>query len=121
MKSVRASVQDYDTELPFTISVLGRRLVRNVYGDASTSTDEPAVIMEDGEDKEEIEEASDFVEIKEVVEVGHQTDSFGYTSPTISERLHFFSLAWDGLQVTLIELGRTKMTIFMIFYRIRQN
>ena len=26
------------------------------------------------------------------------------------------SLEWDGLQVTLMELGRTKMAIFMIFY-----
>ena len=26
------------------------------------------------------------------------------------------SLAWDGLQVTFMELGRTTMAIFMIFY-----
>ena len=26
------------------------------------------------------------------------------------------SLAWDGLEVTLMELGRTTMAIFMIFY-----
>ena len=27
-----------------------------------------------------------------------------------------YSLVWDGLEVTLMELGRTMMTIFMRFY-----
>ena len=35
-------------------------------------------------------EASDSVEIQEVVQVGHQTDSSGSTSPTISEQVSKF-------------------------------
>ena len=51
-KSVITAVQDYDTELPLAISVLEHHLVRNVYVAASTSTEEPEVITEDGDDKE---------------------------------------------------------------------
>ena len=66
------------------ISVLDRRLGRNVYVAASTSTSEPAVITEDGDDEEEIQEVSNSVGIQEVVGVGQPTDSSGSTSPTIS-------------------------------------
>ena len=84
MKSARVAVQDYDTDLPLGISVLERRLGRNVYVAASTSTYEPAVITEDGDDEEEIQEVSNSVGIQEVVGVGQPTDSSGSTSPTIS-------------------------------------
>ena len=67
MKSVRAAVQEYNTELPLDISVLERRLVLNVDFAASTSTDEPEVITEDGNYKEEIQEARESVEIHEIV------------------------------------------------------
>ena len=67
------------------VSVLELRLGRNVYVVASTSMDEPEVISEDGDDKEEIQESSNYVEIQEVVEVVHKTDSSGSTSPTISK------------------------------------
>ena len=46
---------------------------------ASTSTDEPAVITEDENNKEEIQEAIDSVEIQEVAEVVHLTNSYGST------------------------------------------
>ena len=65
------------------IDVLEHRLGRNVYVATSNSTDEPAVITEDGNDEEEIQEASDSVIIQGVVEVGHHTDSYGSKSPTI--------------------------------------
>ena len=67
MKSARASVQEYETDLPLDISVLEPRLGRNVYVAASTSTYEPAVIPEDGDDEEEIQEVSNSVGIQEVV------------------------------------------------------
>ena len=57
----------------------------NVSVAAINSMYEPQVISEDGYDKEEIQEARDYVEIKEVVEGGHQTDSYWSTSPNISE------------------------------------
>ena len=60
---------------------------QNVDVVASTSTDEPAVITEDGNCKEEIQEASDSVEINELVEVGHQTNSSGSTSPNTPRRV----------------------------------
>ena len=50
MKSARAAVQEYDTELPLAVAVLGCRLGINVDIAASTSTVEPAVINEDGND-----------------------------------------------------------------------
>ena len=87
MKSVRAAVREYGTEVPLTISVLEHNLGRNVYVATSNSTDELAVITEDGNDKEEIKEASDSVKIKEVVEVGHHTDSYGSKSPTTTGRV----------------------------------
>ena len=49
-----SAVQGYYTELPLSIVVLERRLGRSVDVSASTSTDEPEVITEDGYDKEEI-------------------------------------------------------------------
>ena len=64
------------------VSVLERRLGRNLDVAASTSTDEPMVITNDGYYKEEIQETRKYVEIQEV---GHQTDSSRSTSPTISE------------------------------------
>ena len=64
MKSLRAAVQEYDTDLPLYIAILGRRLGRNLDVSASTSTDEPAVITEDGNEKEEIQESSYSVEIQ---------------------------------------------------------
>ena len=64
------------------VSVLERRLGRNLDVAASTSTDEPMVITNDGYYKEEIQETIKYVEIQEV---GHQTDSSRSTSPTISE------------------------------------
>ena len=51
-KSVITAVQDYDTELPLAIAVLEHHLVRNVYVAASTSTEEPEIITEDGDDEE---------------------------------------------------------------------
>ena len=65
MKSARVAVQDYDTDLPLGISVLERCLGRNVYVAASTSTYEPAVITEDGDDEEEIQELRNSVRIHE--------------------------------------------------------
>ena len=59
------------------VNFLERRLGRNVYVADIISTEDPAVIAEDGYDKEEIQEAIDCVEIQEVVEVGHQTNSSG--------------------------------------------
>ena len=44
MKSVRAAVQEYDTELSLDISVLERRLGQDVDFAASTSTDETEFI-----------------------------------------------------------------------------
>ena len=98
MKSVRAAVQGYDTELPLAIAVLEHYLGRNISVAAITSTDEPVVITEGGYDKEEIQEASKSVEIKDIVEVGHQTDSSGSTSPTITERIRKFfpGMGWFG-------------------------
>ena len=52
LKSVRASVQEYDTEIPLAIDVLERRLGRNVDVADSNSTDEPAVTTEDVNDEE---------------------------------------------------------------------
>ena len=54
MKSARASVQEYETDLPLDISVLELRLVRNVDVAASTITDEQSVITEDGDDEDKI-------------------------------------------------------------------
>ena len=64
MESVRADVQEYDTEIPLNVAVLERHLGRNVYVAASTSTDDPEVITEDGNDEEEIQETGEYVEIK---------------------------------------------------------
>ena len=98
MKSVRAAVREYGTEVPLTISVLEHNLGRNVYVATSNSTNKPEVITENGNDKEEIKEASDSVKIKEVVEVGHHTNSSGSTSTTISERFRklFPGMGWFG-------------------------
>ena len=63
MKSVRAYVHKYDTELPLSTAVLEICLGRNVDVVASTSIDEPAVITKDVNDEEEIQEARDYVEI----------------------------------------------------------
>ena len=52
MKSVRADVQEYDTELPLAIAILECRFGRNVDVAISTSTDVPAVITEDEDDEE---------------------------------------------------------------------
>ena len=52
MKSVRETFQEYDIDIPLSIAVLERCLQHNVYVSDSTSTDEPAVITEDGNDKE---------------------------------------------------------------------
>ena len=105
MKSVRADVQEYDTELPLAIYVLERRLGRNVDVPASTSTDDPELITEDGDEEEEIQEASDSVEIQEVVEVDHQTNISGSTPPSISEQVRrlFPGMGWfsgntDGIR-----------------------
>ena len=54
MKSARAAVQDYETDLPLDISVLELRLVRNIDVAASTITDEQLVITEDGDDEDKI-------------------------------------------------------------------
>ena len=67
-----------------------RCFVRNVDFVASNCMDEQAVITEDGNHKEEIQEASKSVKIQEVVEVGQKTDISGYTSSTISARVHKF-------------------------------
>ena len=67
MKSARADVQEYDTELPLLIAVLGRHLVCIVDVAPSTIMDEPTVINEDGDDKEEIQEAINYVEMQEVL------------------------------------------------------
>ena len=67
MKSVRAAVQEYDTDLPLDVAVLERRLGQNVDVAASTITEETAVITEYGNDKEELQEARYSVEIQEVV------------------------------------------------------
>ena len=98
MISVKAYVKGYDTELPLNIYVLERRLGLNVDFAASTSTDEPSVITEDGNDKEEIQEAIDSVEIQEFAEFGNQTDSSGSISPTIPKlvRKLFPSMGWFG-------------------------
>ena len=48
MKLVRKAVQDYDTELLFTIFILEHCLGRNVDVDDRTSMDEPEFISEDG-------------------------------------------------------------------------
>ena len=90
MKSVGAAVQEYDTDLPWAISVLERRFGRNVDVSASTSTDDPLTITEDRNDEEYIQETSDNVEIQEVVEVGHQNNIFGSTLTTISKRVRKF-------------------------------
>ena len=79
MKSVRGAVQELYTELPLAVAVLELRLGRNVDVASSTSKDDPVVITEDVDDEEETQESSNSVEIKEVVEVGHQTDSSGST------------------------------------------
>ena len=96
MKSSRAAVHEYDTELPLDISVLERCLGINIDIAASTSTDEPAVITEDDDDKEEIQEARNSIEIHENVEFGHQTNSSGSTSPTITEQFRklFPGMGW---------------------------
>ena len=52
MKSVRASVQEYDTDIPLAISVLEICLGHNVDVAASNSTYDPEVITEDGDDEE---------------------------------------------------------------------
>ena len=52
MKSARAAVQEYDTELPLAIAILECRFGRNVDVAISTSTDVPAVITEDEDDEE---------------------------------------------------------------------
>ena len=49
---MRAAVQEYYTQILLAIDVLERRLGRNVYVSAIISTDDPAVIAEDGYDKE---------------------------------------------------------------------
>ena len=87
MKSVKAAVQEYDTELTLDIAVLKRHLGYNVDVDTSTSTDDPVVITEDEYEEEAIQEARNSVEIKEFVKVGQQTDSSGSTSPTISDHV----------------------------------
>ena len=96
MKSVRADAQEYEKELPLYISVLDRRLGRNVDVSASNGTDEPDIISEDRNYEEEIQEASDSVEIQEVVEVFHQSDSYRSTSPTISKQVRklFPGMGW---------------------------
>ena len=52
MESVRADVQEYDTEIPLDVAVLERHLGRNVYVDFSTSIDDPTVITEDVDDND---------------------------------------------------------------------
>ena len=52
MKLVRKYVQDYDTDLPFTVFILEHCLGRNVDVDARTSMDEPDFINEDGGNEE---------------------------------------------------------------------
>ena len=96
MKSVIESVQEYETYLPLDIAVLERRLRRHVDVSASTSTYEPAVITKDRDSEEEIQEARDYFEIQEDMEVGHQTNISGSTSPTISERVRklFPGIGW---------------------------
>ena len=98
-------MQEYDTEPPLAIAILERCLRRNVYVAASTSMDEPAVITEDGYDKEEIQESSDSVEIQKVVEIGHQTNSSESTLPTISERVRKFfpGMGWFGGNIDRIK------------------
>ena len=44
MKPARASVQEYDTELPLDIAVMEIRMVRSVYVANITITDETVVI-----------------------------------------------------------------------------
>ena len=83
-------MQEYDTELLLDIAVLEHRLGRNVDVADSASTDEPAVITGYGNNEEEIQEAIDSVEIQEVTEVGHQADSYRFTSISISKRVHKF-------------------------------
>ena len=92
MKPVREAVQEYDTELPLDILVLEHRLGCNIYVASSTIIDEPTVITEDGNNEEEIQESINSVEIQEVVEVGHHTDSSRSTSSTTSERVRKFFL-----------------------------
>ena len=77
---------------------------RNVDVAASTSTDDPVVITEDGNDEEEIQYARDSVEIQEVVEIGHQSDNSGSTSLTISERVRKFfpGMRWFGGNIDVI-------------------
>ena len=98
MKSVRQYVQEYDTDLHLAIYILERRLVRNVDVAASTSTYELEVISEDGNDEEKIQKTSNSVELKEVMDIGHLTDSSGSTLPTISERVCkiFPGMGWFG-------------------------
>ena len=67
MKSARAAVQEYDKQLPLLIAVLGRHLVCIVDVAPSTIMDEPTVINEDGDYKEEIQEAINYVEMQEVL------------------------------------------------------
>ena len=50
MKSARAAVQEYGTEIPLSIDVLDHCLGRNVGVAPSTSTHDPAFISEDGDD-----------------------------------------------------------------------
>ena len=116
MKSVVADVQEYDTELPLDIAVLKHRLGHNVDVSASTGTDDPAVMTDSVYEEEKIQESINYVEIQEVVEVGHQTDSSRSTSSTISKQVRKSLPGMDGLEVTLVELGRTTVSIFMRFY-----
>ena len=64
MKSMRAAVQDYGTDLPLAIAVLEHCLGRNVYVATSNSTNKPEVITENGNDKEEIKEARNSVKYR---------------------------------------------------------
>ena len=87
---MRSDVQEYDAELLLNISVLEHHLGRNVDDAASTSTYYPQVITQDGYDDDELQEARKSVEMQDVLEVGHQTDRYVSTSPTISEWVRKF-------------------------------
>ena len=50
IKPMMEAVREYDAEINLAIAVLERHLGCNIYVASNTSTDEPAVITEDGDE-----------------------------------------------------------------------
>ena len=69
---------------------------RNTDVAASTIMDNPEVINEYVNNAKKIQDAIEYFEIQKFVKVGHQTDSSGSTSQTISKQVRKFfpSMVW---------------------------